>query len=152
MKKQLTFILLILAFAMPLFAQEQLTKRQQADKLFERYEYSKSLSLYLELQQQKKYDLTILEQIATCYREMNQYDEAEKWYSEVVGDEKAAPINSFYYAEVLLRNKNFEAAKNLYKKYYALTGNTAELAFKLATCVVLETTNGAVPVAILDIN
>ncbi len=134
MKKLLTLILITLAFIRFAMAQEQLTKRQQADKLFDRYEYSKSLSLYLDIESKKKYDLTVIERIGDCYREMNNYEEAEKWYLEVVGDEKADMIYSYYYAEVLLRNKNFEAAKNLYKKYYGITGKTDELALKLATC------------------
>jgi len=133
MKKINTLIALLL-FAKCLFAQEQLTKRQQADKLFERYEYSKSLSLYLEIEASRKYDLSLLERIATCYREMGQYEQAEKWYANVVADEKAPNINNYYYAEILLRDKNFEAAKNLYKKYYAASTNATDLAFKLATC------------------
>lgn len=134
MKKLITLIIFS-AFASGLFAQEQMTKRQQADKLFERYEYSKALSLYLDIEaSKKKDDLLLLEHIATCYREMNQYDEAEKWYTDVVADEKASAIDSYYYAEVLLRNKNFNAAKNLYKKYYTAIGDTNDLAFKLATC------------------
>jgi outer membrane protein OmpA-like peptidoglycan-associated protein/tetratricopeptide (TPR) repeat protein len=128
-------ILLIISFV-PLwvFGQEQLTKRQQADKLFERYEYAKSLNLYLEIEGTQKYELSLIEHIATCFREMSQYEQAEKWYSDVVADEKADPVNTYYYAEVLLRNKNFEAAKNMYKAYYSKTGKADELAFKLATC------------------
>jgi len=127
-------ILIILIVPVWVSAQEQLTKRQQADKLFERYEYSKSLSLYLEIEAKQKYELSLIEHIATCFREMNQYEQAEKWYADVVADEKSDPINSYYYAEVLLRNKNFEAAKNIYKAYYSKIGKTDDLAFKLATC------------------
>lgn len=133
--KKVNTLIITLIFVLKLFAQEQMTKRQQADKLFERYEYAKALSLYLDIESsKKKYDLSLLEHIATCYREMSQYDEAEKWYTDIVADENAPAIDSYYYAEILLRNKNFEAAKNLYKKYYSAIGNTNDLAFKLATC------------------
>ncbi len=134
MKKTITLILLITAFVSIAQAQEQLTKRQQADRLFERYEYSKSLSLYLEIEAKQRYELSLFERIADCFREMGQYENAEKWYAEVVADPNADIINSYYYAEVLLRDKNFEAAKNLYNLYYEKTGSKADLAFKLATC------------------
>lgn len=134
MKKLITLIIAIASLAPSLLAQEQLTKRQQADKLFERYEYAKSLNLYLEIEEKQKYDLSLIEHIATCYRQMSQYEQAEKWYADVVADEKADPIDTYYYAEVLLRNKNFETAKNMYKAYYSKAGKADELAFKLTTC------------------
>jgi outer membrane protein OmpA-like peptidoglycan-associated protein len=65
---------------------------------------------------------------------MGSYENAEKWYAEAVADPKADIIDSYYYAEVLLRDKNFEAAKNAYRAYYEKTGSKIELAFKLATC------------------
>jgi outer membrane protein OmpA-like peptidoglycan-associated protein len=133
MKKLITLIILTTTIVQYGLAQEQLTKRQQADKLFERYEYSKSLSLYLELTE-KKYNLQVSEHIAGCYREMNKYEDAERWYSQVVADPNADIINTLYYGDILLRDKNFEAAKNMYKLYYAKNEDVARLAFKLATC------------------
>ncbi|OCX53419.1 hypothetical protein BEL04_03720 [Mucilaginibacter sp. PPCGB 2223] len=133
--KKITIFIVSSLIITGVFAQEQLTKRQQADKLFERYEYAKSLDLYLDIESsKKKYDLSLLEHIATCYREMGQYEQAEKWYADVVSDEKAPAIDNYYYAEILLRNKNFDAAKNIYKKYYEAIGNITDLPFKLATC------------------
>src|ERR1700748_2810109 len=104
MKKLITLIILTITVVQYGLAQEQLTKRQQADKLFERYEYSKSLSLYLELSE-KKYNLQVSEHIADCYREMNKYEDAERWYSQVVADPNADMINTLYYADILLRDK-----------------------------------------------
>lgn len=120
----------LLALALRGGAQEQLSRRQQADKLFDRYEYSKSLDLYLKVS--AKNSLAINERIADCYREMNDYKSAEEWYAKTVAQPKAAKTDHYYYAETLLRNHKFNEAKEQYKLYY--TDNLAGLSLKLADC------------------
>jgi outer membrane protein OmpA-like peptidoglycan-associated protein/tetratricopeptide (TPR) repeat protein len=112
-------------------AQEQLSIKQQADKLYERYEYFKSLSFYLKLVNDKT-DVKILERIADCYRNINHYDEAETFYARAVADAKASKISHCNYAEILLRNQKFEEAKNQYKLYF--TDDAETLKLKLSTC------------------
>jgi outer membrane protein OmpA-like peptidoglycan-associated protein len=129
MKKAMV-ILGLLALALSSGAQEQLSVKQQADKLFDRYEYSKSLGLYLEIS--AKNNLAINERIADCYREMNDYKNAEEWYAKVVDQPKVAKIDHYFYAEALLRNRKFSEAKEQYKLYY--TDDAAELSLKLADC------------------
>ena len=113
-------------------AQEQLTIKQQADKLFGRLEYFKSLSLYLKLANKKKTDVQVLERIADCYRNINRYEDAEAWYARATTDVKAIKISHFYYAEVLLRNQKFELAKKQFELYY--TDDSEALKLKLADC------------------
>jgi tetratricopeptide (TPR) repeat protein len=97
--------------------QEQLSKKQHADLLFSRYEYFHAASLYAELAGKKNPDVKLLERLATCYRKMNDYEAAEKWYALAVTDIKAESLTHFYYAEVLLTNERFEQAKLQYKRY-----------------------------------
>lgn len=123
------FVLLSAGFAR---AQEQPTIRQQADRLYERFEYFKSLGLYLKLAEKKDSDGGLFERIADCYRSINQYNEAEKWYANAVSHPGASDIAHYNYAEVLLRNQMFTKAKKQYTIYF--TGNTAALKFKLAVC------------------
>ena len=113
-------------------AQEQLTIKQQADKLFERYEYFESLPLYLKLANRHKTDVQVLERIADCYRNINQYDSAETFYSKATAYVKASKISHYYYAEILLRNQKFDQAKEQYRLYFI--ADPATLALKLATC------------------
>jgi outer membrane protein OmpA-like peptidoglycan-associated protein len=133
MKKIFTLIITI-SLLQQATAQEQPTKKQLADKLFERYEYFKSLNLYLPLTYKNNPDIRVLERVADCYRLINDYENAEAWYAQVVNNPKADIINTYYYAEVLLRNKKLEEAKKQYNLYYAKTGNTGQLQFKLAVC------------------
>jgi outer membrane protein OmpA-like peptidoglycan-associated protein len=113
-------------------AQEQLSLKQQADKLFERYEYFKSLGFYLKLVKNNKADVQVLERIADCYRNMNRYEDAEAWYSRATADIKASRISHYYYAEVLLRNQKFEEAKKQYRLYF--TDDSDALKLKFSDC------------------
>lgn len=124
----LNILLIIGSFT---YAQEQLSRKQQADLLFNRYEYANAARLYVSLAERRNPDVKVLERLSTCYRKMNDYDAAEKWYAKAVEDPKAEAITHFYYAEVLLSNQKFEQAKAQYQK---ATLPAATLAIKLASC------------------
>lgn len=110
-------------------AQEQLSLKQQGDKLFDRYEYFKSLKFYLKLASHKA-DVKLMERIATCYRYINEYQDAEDWYAKALTDTKAEKIDHYFYAEVLFRNQKFNLAKQQYQLYF--TDDAGALALKLA--------------------
>jgi len=124
------------------YAQEQLSKRQQADLLFNRYEYYNAARLYAGLAGKKNPDVKLLERLATCYRKMNDYESAGKWYGLATADPKAEPLTHFYYAEVLLANEQFEQAKAQYKRYEGMSKGLSDpsqvtapiLALKIASC------------------
>lgn len=113
-------------------AQEQFSVMRQADKAYDRYEYFKSLNLYLETVNPENPDVKIAERIADCYLHINQYTNAEIWYAKVIDDPKVNKESHYYYAEVLLRDQKFDQAKVQYKLYY--DNDPQSLAFKLAGC------------------
>ncbi|WP_316841720.1 OmpA family protein [Pedobacter gandavensis] len=115
-------------------AQEQLSRKQQADVFFNRYEYYPASRLYLPLAERKHPDVKLLEKLSTCYRMMNDYDNAEKWYAKVVADPKASPLSHYYYAEALQRNEKLDLAKVEYSKYAELSGKPKEVELKIASC------------------
>jgi outer membrane protein OmpA-like peptidoglycan-associated protein/tetratricopeptide (TPR) repeat protein len=112
-------------------AQEQLSLKQKADKLFERYEYFKSLPLYLKLAKRNP-NVQVLERVADCYRNINRYEDAETWYAKTTADAKASRVSHYYYAEVLLRDEKFDLAKEQYKVYF--NDDQDALKLKLSTC------------------
>jgi outer membrane protein OmpA-like peptidoglycan-associated protein len=130
MKRLLLISIWLITLAKYAGAQEQLSIKQQADRLFERYEYFKSLNLYLEVADKNNAQVT--ERIADCYREINQYEDAEEWYAKVIDEPKANSIDRYYYAEALLRNQKFDQAKEQYKIYF--TNDPAELRLKISSC------------------
>ncbi|WP_083252056.1 OmpA family protein [Pedobacter steynii] len=115
-------------------AQEQLSRKQQADVLFNRFEYYNAARLYLPLAEKKKPDVKLLEKLAECYRMMNDYEVAEKWYGKAVADAKAKPMSHYYYAEALQRNKKFDLAKEQYRVYGNRTGKSGEMNIKISSC------------------
>ncbi|MDF3077563.1 MAG: hypothetical protein K0S09_1452 [Sphingobacteriaceae bacterium] len=130
---KLTYIFCLLTIALSSFAQERPGKREQADLLFERYEYARSLGLYLPLARKANADVKLIERVAACYRLMNKYPEAEQWYERAVANSMAENSSILYYAEVLLNNQKFDAAKAQFKKYYSETKDATELNKRLSS-------------------
>lgn len=114
-------------------AQEQLSRKQQADVFFNRYEFYPASRLYLPLAERKNPDVKLLEKLAACYRMMNNYDDAEKWYARVVTNPKASFLSHYYYAEALQRNEKFDLAKAAYARYAELSGKPKEVELKIAS-------------------
>ncbi len=132
MKKLTTIITFTIVTLNCAIAQEQLSVKKQADKLYDRYEYFKSLSFYLKLADNDNNDSRLEERIGDCYRNIKHYDEAETWYQKAVASPQASQASHYYYAEVLQRNKKFDLAKKQY--VLGMTGDTKALVLKLSTC------------------
>ena len=126
--------LLMLVLLVPVQAQELVGARTQADRLFERYEYFKSLNLYLKLAENDNVSVAVLERIADCYRLINNYEQAEQWYATAIANKGTRPVDVYFYAEALQRNKKFDKAKEQYRQYFAKSGSKEQLDFKLGTC------------------
>lgn len=134
MKKILIFLVLTQCLTRVATAQEQLSKKQLADKLFERYEYYKALNLYLPLTDKNNPDVRVVERVADCYRLVNDSKNAENWYANAINYNNAQVIDWYYYAGALLQNNKLKEAKAQYTAYYKSVGKPDELQFKLATC------------------
>jgi len=115
-------------------AQEQLSTRQQADKLYERYEYFKALRMYLKLANSRHPSPIVLERIADCFKNINLYEDAEAWYARAVTDSAANNITHYNYAEILLRNNKFDLARQQYLRYFRKVKDTAAMRLKLFSC------------------
>ena len=111
--------LLVIFLMRPAFSQDQANRNTKADKYFYRGEYYKSVDLFLKMYKSAPTDIYIIQHIADCYRLMNNYEAAEQWYARAVANKAAKPINIYYYyAEVLLRNKKIDQAREQYLKYF----------------------------------
>lgn len=134
MFRYLLGFLLIIIIASPLRAQDEPMSKGQAKSLFIRYEYAKSLSIYLQLAQKKNPKADIIEGVADCYRLLNNYTEAEQWYARLATMPGTRPIDAYYYAETMLRNLKLDKAREEYTLYFTKNGTKAQFDFKLATC------------------
>lgn len=125
---------LITMFAGALQVQAQSGNITEAKSLFNRYEYSQSLSIYLQMANKNKPKAYAIEGVANCYRVLGDDTQAEIWYAKLDGMAGAKPIDTYYYAETLLRNGKLDKAREKYKAYFGANSNQQQLNFKLATC------------------
>lgn len=125
---------LITIFAGALQVHGQSADINEAKSLFSRYEYSKSLDIYMQLANKDKPKVYNIEGVANCYRVLGDDTQAEIWYAKLDGMAGAKAIDTYYYAEILLRNGKPDKAKEKYKAYFTGTGNQQQLSAKLATC------------------
>ena len=132
MKKLTTIITFTILIFNCATAQEQLSIRRQADRLYDRFEYFKSLSFYLKIADNNAADSKLDERIGDCYRNIKHDDEAETWYQKAVADAGASQMSHYHYAEVLQRNHKFDLAKKQYM--LGMAGDNKALALKMATC------------------
>ncbi len=109
----LTFAICALAWGA---AFAQLSNSKRAKQLMEDLNYSEAITIYNQILE-KKDDPEAKINIAECYRKVNDSENAEYWYSQVVRIPGAAPIYTLYYGQALQRNGKCELAREWYQKY-----------------------------------
>lgn len=97
-------------------------KKKSAKTLYENLGYKKSIPLY-----QNKEVMTVedMSKIANAYRLNHDTENAEFWYSQVVG-KTSDPQDVFYYAQALQNNGRYELAKEYYLKYDKMVSGSSD--------------------------
>lgn len=111
--KKIIFTLCSLFFV--LYSYGQMDK---ADKLFADYKYAQAIELYKPIADNG--NIRAVRKIAECYRKINDYDNAEKYYAIVVADKNAIPKSYLYYGQMLMTNEKYDDAKIWLQKYLTL--------------------------------
>jgi outer membrane protein OmpA-like peptidoglycan-associated protein len=92
-----------------------------ADREFEKFHYKKASELYeaflLKPSEKAEVNQKVQENLATCYRKMNDAKNAEKWYAIVITHPNTDPINKLYYAQFLAQNQKYEESKKMWQEY-----------------------------------
>ncbi len=96
--------------------QAQLLKLKKADELFEQYSFASAIELYEEVVVNKN-DFHAKVKLAECYRLTNNPVNAEKYYAEVVEDERIDAIHILHYAQSLQSNNKCNEAKKWYRRF-----------------------------------
>lgn len=106
----------------------------KADKLFDVYKYAQAIELYKPIAD--KGNIRAVRKIAECYRKINDYDNAEKYFAIVVADKNAVPKSNLYYAQMLMANEKYDEAKKWFQKYLDLKPDTDTIIARtqLASC------------------
>ena len=102
-------------------------KTRQGDKAFMKLEFEKAIGLYKEALESATDTLHVAERIADSYRLLGDRNNAEQWYAKVVDNPKSAPVDKYYYAELLRADRNFTELKNIILAYANASPNHAGL-------------------------
>jgi outer membrane protein OmpA-like peptidoglycan-associated protein/tetratricopeptide (TPR) repeat protein len=116
MKKIIIILSLVLANSI-VTAQNKET--QNADKLYKKYEYVAAAEAYLKLTSTSKADGYIYKQIADCYFNIFNTEEATKWYAKAIETKQDAEVY-YRYAQMLKANGKYQEANLQMKKFAAL--------------------------------
>lgn len=93
----------------------------KSDALMNDYKYSEAI---VELKPLVgKGNIQAIRKIAECYRKINDYANAEKYYSVVVVDKNVIPKNYLYYGQMLMNNNKYEEAQQWFNIFISLKPN-----------------------------
>lgn len=127
MKK--TYITLSFVFA-GLLATAQNKSTQEADKLYNRYEYIDAADAYLKLVNSGKADNYVYRQLADSYYNMFNAQEAAKWYAKATEEKQEAEVY-YRYAQMLKADGKYEQANRQMEQFAQLAPNDQRaIAFK----------------------
>jgi tetratricopeptide (TPR) repeat protein len=108
---------LFITFSLLLTTCYSFAQMEKGDKLFADYKYAQAIPIYKPLADSG--NIRAIRKIAECYRKINEYENAEKYYALVVADKNAITKSFLYYGQALMNNGKYEDAKIWLKKYIA---------------------------------
>jgi tetratricopeptide (TPR) repeat protein len=101
-----------------LLFQFSFAQMDKADKLFSDYKYAQAAALYKPIADDG--NIRAVRKLAECYRKINDYENAEKYFAIVVEDKNAVPKSYLYYGQILMTNEKYKEAKVWLQKYISL--------------------------------
>lgn len=90
---------------------------RKGDKAFTLFQFQKAAKHYTRVLSKRPTNYKALSNIADVYRITGDYDNALKWYGEVVKSSECSPVQKFYYAQMLRTAGQYDSAKVYYQKY-----------------------------------
>ena len=110
--------LFIVCMLIVLGASAQSAKVKRAKQYMKDVAYRPAIVLLNQLlEKEDNPDAKIL--IAECYRKVNDWENAEFWYAQVVRQTNVEPVHKLYYGESLQRNGKCDLAKEWYAQFAA---------------------------------
>lgn len=100
---------------------------KKGDRFFSNYNYQGALEQYLRAAKLDKKDKSLIFKVAETYVQLHNYQKAEQWYANGVGDGNGVhPDHILHYAQVLRNNESYHEAKKWFEEYDDLVGGNSE--------------------------
>ena len=130
--KSISFLYLLITLLVlnnSLFAQEsgklsyyQEQQIEKADNYFELGEYINAANIYIKIHRKAPDDTLLAFKVADCYKKLNSYNEAEKWYSVFLQEGNPMPKDKakfmLDFAQLLTINGKYDDALYWYTEYF----------------------------------
>ena len=123
MKLKIPFLVLLIIAGIIGGLQASSVTVQAGDWYYKQFNFKKALPFYLKALKKNPGDKYVESRIANSYRLTNDWEKAEKYYSDISTDSSEKGINRLYYAQALMANKKYAEAKVAYKSYLDLNPN-----------------------------
>jgi outer membrane protein OmpA-like peptidoglycan-associated protein len=127
----LTSLVLICALSVGAFAQAG--KLKQAKQKMDNLDYMGAIELYNQILEGNDASEAKIN-LAEAYRKINDTQNAEFWYGQVVRLPEAEPIHKLYYGMMLQRNGKCDVAREWYQQYVNLSAEDQRGQFLLRAC------------------
>ena len=114
---QMTWVVLLCLFLLPLSATAQSGLLKSANKSYELHDYKEAIKSYLRYINRNRNSVEARARLADSYRHLNQLSDAAKWYKEVVYNHEINPIHLFEYGLTLKGLGNYSEARNWFLSY-----------------------------------
>lgn len=115
--KNWLFALLIIGCSFDVQAQSFITK--EADRAMQDLDYVTAINLYQQILLRESDNNGIKIKLADCYRQINDTENAERWYAESIRSKDAKPVHRLYYGMMLQANGKCDKAKAWFTQYTA---------------------------------
>ncbi|NQX84899.1 MAG: PD40 domain-containing protein [Flavobacteriaceae bacterium] len=128
MKKLITLFAIAMLSSLSLIAQNKDTKK--ADKHYSRFEFIEAAEDYNKLIEKNKADHYVYKQLAECYYNIYNTEEAEKWYAKAL-ETSETPETIFKYVQMLKANGKYEKSNEWMAKFAKMRpSDVRAIAFK----------------------
>ena len=88
-----------------------------ADRLFEENDFQEAANLYEKVLAKDSNQIEVIERLAFCYKKVNRYDDAEKFYAKAVQYPEANAESYFNYGQLLKNNNKIKQARDQFQKF-----------------------------------
>ena len=112
--KRMMFAVFLALFSISVTSAQ--SKLKQARKYMDKLNYIGAIELYNKVLEKNDYAEAKIN-LAECYRKVNDPENAEYWYGQVVRLPEAEPVHKLFYGQMLQRNGKCDLAKEWYEMY-----------------------------------
>lgn len=111
----------------------QLSKTKRAQQLMDNLDYTEAIAVYNQILENEDNPEAKIN-IATAYRKINDSQNAEYWYGQVVQGADTNPVNLLYYGQALQKNGKCDLAREWYVKYVEAVPEDVRGQFLMKAC------------------